>query len=393
MLKPPSTMHRRQGVSLIVARRSLLVCIFSISMLVRGGRISNLYEDQSSSCQFPAIFNFGDSNSDTGSVSAVFGPFRLPYGMAYFHKPSGRLSDGRLIIDFIAERLGLPYLSAYLDSIGTNFKHGANFAASGCTIQPADALMLNRTFNPLTLDVQLSQFQQFKERSSDLYHQGSVKSLDITDRFPRPEDYKRALYTFDIGQNDLHAGIKSMKEEQVKTYIPTIINEFVSVVEKLYQQGARTFWIHNTGPIGCLPFFVKNYPPTPENTDQIGCVKSYNNVAQEFNKNLKDKVSQLQKQLQDTLLVYVDIYSIKYYLISEATTYGFKDPLGQCLGQDGNFSRACENPLEYINWDGIHYTEAANKWIANRLQDGSFSAPNLPLKKSCQAILGSQYFL
>ena len=72
---------------------------------------------------------------------------------------------------------------------------------------------------------------------------------------------------------------------------------------------------------------------------------------------------------------------------------GFKDPLGQCLGQDGNFSRACENPLEYINWDGIHYTEAANKWIANRLQDGSFSAPNLPLKKSCQAILGSQYFL
>lgn len=88
---------------MIVARPSLLVCIFSISMLVRGGRISNLYEDQSSSCQFPAIFNFGDSNSDTGSVSAVFGPFRLPYGMTYFHKPSGRLSDGRLIIDFIGK--------------------------------------------------------------------------------------------------------------------------------------------------------------------------------------------------------------------------------------------------------------------------------------------------
>ncbi|KAL7589880.1 hypothetical protein Lser_V15G41094 [Lactuca serriola] len=374
-----------RGVSWIVAIGSLLVGTFSILMMVRRGRISNLYDAQSSSCQFPAIYNFGDSNSDTGAVSAVFGRVHPPFGMTYFHKPSGRYSDGRLIIDFLAERLGLPYLSAYLDSIGTNFQHGANFAASGSTIQPADALMLNRTFNPLTLNVQLSQFEQFKDRSTDLYREGS----DSKDGFPRPEDYKRALYIFDIGQNDLHAGITSMKEEQVKTYIPTIINEFVSVVEKLYQQGARTFWIHNTGPIGCLPFFVKNYPPTPENTDQIGCVRSYNNVAQEFNKNLKDKVSQLQKQLQDTSFVYVDMYSVKYSLISQANKHGFTDPLGQCIGQDGDFSRGCANPLEYISWDGVHYTEAGNKWIANRLQDGSFSAPKLPLMKACEAFLGS----
>lgn len=107
---------------------------------------------------------------------------------------------------------------------------------------------------------------------------------------------------------------------------------YVLLLQKLYQVGARTFWIHNTGPIGCLPFFVKNYPPTPENTDQIGCVRSYNNVAQEFNKNLKDKVSQLQKQLQDTSFVYVDMYSVKYSLISQANKHGkqnfptFSDP-------------------------------------------------------------------
>ena len=28
---------------------------------------------------------------------------------------------------FSAESLGLPYLSAYLNSVGTNFSHGANF--------------------------------------------------------------------------------------------------------------------------------------------------------------------------------------------------------------------------------------------------------------------------
>lgn len=52
-------------------------------------------------CSFPAIFNFGDSNSDTGGLSAAFGQAPYPNGETYFHVPSGRFSDGRLVIDFI----------------------------------------------------------------------------------------------------------------------------------------------------------------------------------------------------------------------------------------------------------------------------------------------------
>ncbi|KAI7727333.1 hypothetical protein M8C21_027605 [Ambrosia artemisiifolia] len=322
--------------------------------------------------------------------------------MGHQSKQRKGYSDGRLIIDFIAEKLGLPYLSAYVDSIGTNFRHGANFAASGATIQPADALMLNKTFNPLTLDVQLSQFEQFKRRSSELYLEdqlmfilefyvgsGSEKSTEIKDRLPRPEDYTQALYTFDIGQNDLHAGITSMNEEEVMKCIPDIINLLSSTVEKLYQGGARAFWIHNTGPIGCLPFLVKNYPPAPENVDKVGCVESYNKVAQEFNKQLKDRVSTLRTQLQESSLVYVDVYSVKYSLISEANKYGFTDPLGTCLRKDGSGRKACANPLEYISWDGIHYTEAANKWVASHIQDGFASVPKIPLTESCRPVSGS----
>ncbi|XP_071717492.1 GDSL esterase/lipase At5g14450-like [Rutidosis leptorrhynchoides] len=370
---------------LIVTIGSLLLITSSISKFVKQGMISNLVNNNNHhDCQFPAIYNFGDSNSDTGAASAVFSPVLPPYGITYFHKPSGRYSDGRLIIDFIAENLSMPYLSAYVDSIGTNFRHGANFAASGCTIQPADALMLNRTFNPITLDVQLSQFEQFKKRSSDLFNE--VVSSEIKDRLPRSEDYSRALYTFDIGQNDLHAGITSMKEEQVKKYIPSIINQFASVVEKLYQNGARTLWIHNTGPIGCLPVLVKNNPPPRNNTDQIGCVNSYNELAQEFNKQLKEKVLKLRTQFQEASCVYIDIYSLKYSVISEANKYGFVDPLGKCLGQDGDDSKACANPYEYINWDGIHYTEAAKKWVANYIQDGSMCEPKIPLREACRAV-------
>ena len=52
-------------------------------------------------CDFPAIFNFGDSNSDTGGLSAAFGPAPQPNGETFFGAPAGRYSDGRLIIDFI----------------------------------------------------------------------------------------------------------------------------------------------------------------------------------------------------------------------------------------------------------------------------------------------------
>ncbi|KAL8253615.1 hypothetical protein R6Q59_031836 [Mikania micrantha] len=360
-----TNLSRKRG--LMVAIAALLVATYSTFIILKG-KISNLHHQQSSSCEFPAIYNFGDSNSDTGADSAVFGQFISPYGMTYFHKPAGRLSDGRLIIDFIAEKLGLPYLSAYVDSIGTNFRHGANFAVSGATIQPADALMLNKTYNPLTLDVQLSQFEQFKQRSYDLYLE--EKSTEIKSRLPRSEDYTQALYTFDIGQNDINAGITSMKEEEeVKTYIPTMINELSSAIEKLYQGGARKFWIHNTGPIGCLPSSLRDHPPASDNADEIGCVKSYNQVAQEFNKQLKDKVSKLGSHLQESSLVYIDIYSIKYALISEASKYGFVDPLGSCLMDDGNMTKVCANPLEYISWDGTHYTEAANKWVADHFKD------------------------
>lgn len=52
--------------------------------------------------KFPAVFNFGDSNSDTGGLAAgVAFPVRPPNGQTYFLEPSGRFCDGRLIVDFL----------------------------------------------------------------------------------------------------------------------------------------------------------------------------------------------------------------------------------------------------------------------------------------------------
>ncbi|KGN60874.1 hypothetical protein Csa_023459 [Cucumis sativus] len=64
-----------------------------------------------SSYDYPAAFNFGDSNSDTGELTAGKGfSLNLPYGQNYFNTSSGgRFSNGRLIVDFISKFSNTPY--------------------------------------------------------------------------------------------------------------------------------------------------------------------------------------------------------------------------------------------------------------------------------------------
>lgn len=52
---------------------------------------------------YEAIFNFGDSTSDTGNAATDYPTMNKngAYGSTYFKHPSGRMSDGRIIIDFI----------------------------------------------------------------------------------------------------------------------------------------------------------------------------------------------------------------------------------------------------------------------------------------------------
>lgn len=94
-------------------------------------------------------------------------------------------------------------------------------------------------------------------------------------------------------------------------------------LQRLYEEGARTFWIHNMGPIGCLPaaaLYIRN--PKPGFLDHNGCIKNQNAMAARFNALLKARVTKLRVELPRASLVYVDVYSAKYHLITNATYYG-----------------------------------------------------------------------
>ncbi|XP_031260431.1 GDSL esterase/lipase At3g26430-like [Pistacia vera] len=270
-------------------------------------------------CNFPAIFNFGDSNSDTGGLSAAFGQAPSPNGETYFHTPAGRFSDGRLVIDFIAEGLRLPHLSAFLDSVGSNFSHGANFATAGSTIRPQNTTISQIGYSPISLDVQSVQYSDFHRRSSLLSRQGGV----FAELVPKEDYFAQALYTFDIGQNDITSGYKlNMTTDQVKAYIPDVLHQFSIAIKNVYNQGGRSFWIHNTAPLGCLPYVLDRFLVTAAQIDKYGCATPFNQVAQFFNTKLKETVIQLRKGLPLAAITYVDVYSIKYVLITQAQKLG-----------------------------------------------------------------------
>nr|GLL45470.1 GDSL esterase/lipase LIP-4-like [Ipomoea trifida] len=125
-------------------------------------------------------------------------------------------------------------------------------------------------------------------------------------------------------------------------------------------------------PAGCLPRMLAT--STVVDFDEAGCLKPLNEAAQEFNSQLRNLSEHLRAQLMGVTMVYVDMYTIKYDLISNFALYGFENPLMACCGGGGapynanpdiicggtGFS-VCDEDSRYISWDGLHYTDNANQ--------------------------------
>ena len=73
-----------------------------------------------------------------------------------------------------AQALGLPFLSPYLQSIGSDYKHGANYATMASTVLMPNTSLFVTGISPFSLAIQLNQMKQFKTKVEEKVEQGII---------------------------------------------------------------------------------------------------------------------------------------------------------------------------------------------------------------------------
>ncbi|XP_027362565.1 GDSL esterase/lipase At5g08460-like [Abrus precatorius] len=134
------------GSIIVYLITSLLLLSTTVSEFQEPPKDAKLYSDSpstapsSSSSVVPALFVIGDSSVDSGTNNYL-GTFaradHLPYGRDFdTHQPTGRFSNGRIPVDYLALRLGLPFVPSYLGQKGAveDMMHGVNYASAGAGI-------------------------------------------------------------------------------------------------------------------------------------------------------------------------------------------------------------------------------------------------------------------
>ncbi|XP_020238609.1 GDSL esterase/lipase At5g45910 [Cajanus cajan] len=338
---------------------------------------------------YEAIFNFGDSISDTGNDATYYPPMDgdSPYGSTYFKHPSGRMSNGRLIIDFIAEAYGLPMLPAYLNlTKGQDIRQGVNFAFAGATALNMDYFIQKKLIPPSTnisLSVQLDWFKKLKP--------SLCKNKQECDNY-----FRSSLFLVgEIGGNDINALILSYKNiAELREIVPLIIEEIINVTTELIEEGAVEIVVPGNFPIGCnsAVLTIVNSGKKDE-YDQFGCLAAYNDFIKYYNWQLNQAIETLRQKNNHVKIVYFDYYANAKRLFEAPQQYGFSfgkiDTFKACCGKGepynvdvhifcGSFaSTVCSDPSKHINWDGAHLTEAAYRLIAKGIVEGPFASPSL----------------
>ncbi|KAL6850105.1 hypothetical protein ACP4OV_020732 [Aristida adscensionis] len=340
--------------------------------------------------RYDAIFSLGDSFADTGNNPAVFAWYsvfdpvtRPPYGTTFFGRPTGRNSDGRLILDFIAESLGLPYVPPYLGPPfaspspadgGGRFRRGASFAVGAATALDAEF------FHERDIPGGHSKFPLNTSLAVQLEWFRSLKPSLCRTRHECEEFLGRSLFIVgEFGVNDYHFSFESKSVREVRSYVPGVIRAISLAIERLIEHGATNLVVPGAIPSGCSPPVLAMFPGAgpAEYDPRTGCLRAPNELGLHHNALLQAALERLRAKHPHATIVYADFYTPVMEMVQSPHKFGLReDVLTVCCGGPGrnNYNASvfcgdprattCSKPSASLYWDGVHFTEAANRYIA-----------------------------
>ncbi|XP_065851269.1 GDSL esterase/lipase At4g16230-like [Euphorbia lathyris] len=308
------------------------------------------------------LFAFGSSSLDNGNN--IFLPVNAktnyaPYGIDDPKGPNGRFSNGKTVVDVLAEYLKFPNLiPSFSDPTtkGQNIIYGVDFASGGSGILDNTTSTLGKL---ATLNIQMMNFEMFL-----------LPQLEIQLGMRRDKFLRNYMFIMATGVNDFTENyFLNPITQTIETFVTTLIKLYSAHIKNLYRLGGRKFVIMSAYPIGCYP--VQRVSPKQE------CNQTLNNAAILYNSHLKAMVDDLHSQMPGSRLVFVDTYNIIIDLIADPIAQGFKDSKNPCcqimeyMGHKYSpcFKGAavCKDRKAYVFFDGAHTTEAANYYIVSKV--------------------------
>ncbi|XP_027089641.1 GDSL esterase/lipase At5g03980-like [Coffea arabica] len=267
--------------------------------------------------------------------------------MTSFHRPTGRSSNGLLMMDFISRALNLPLLDPYLKRIGV-FNQGVDFAVAGSTALDTSFFQDRNIPVPISNTPLSGQMQWFKDHLKSVCRSPS----DCATRLQRS-----LIMIGEIGGNDYnHAFFNKKSIQEVRTYVPHVVSAIINGVREVVRLRAARVVVPGNFSIGCIPIHLTSFVnPDPEAYDQMGCLR------------------ELKRDNPNMVVVYADYYGALESVLTRAPFLAFdrgsflksRCGIGGIYNYDGRWMcgtpgvPVCRGPEKYIYWDGIHMTQKA----------------------------------
>ncbi|KAK6938486.1 GDSL lipase/esterase [Dillenia turbinata] len=292
------------------------------------------------------MFVFGGSLIDNGNNNVLPTSAKgnyPPYGIDFPLGPTGRLTNGKNVIDLLGDHLRLTLLPPFTDPAtkGDKILHGVDYASAASGILD-DTGSVAGTVIPLS-----QQIRNFEG----------------------------------VTLPDLEAQTGCTSNQLLPYYIVMV-----------YSLGGRKFVLLGIIPLGCIPAVLRSQP-----TGQ--CSQIRNHAAQLFNDRLRQLVDIARFQLPGSLFVFVNSYQIIINIINNPSIYGFSDATDPCcevptMNEGGNGisckrdGQVCGNRNAYVFFDGLHPTEAVNVMLADRAFSSPLISEVYPINVNLLAFLG-----
>jgi len=299
---------------------------------------------------FSSIYVLGDSLSDQGNLfqatsELTNGAVGLPDAKHYYQ---GRFANGENYVDLLAKKLDL-VVEPTISGGGSNFAYGGSRTD------------YNRVASDLGLP-ELPPGEYYYPWSLNLQREAFV-GRNIND----PE----ALYVLWAGANDVADITFYVLTHRLAVDDPMVQDMIDYVAEGLKQSvlafigeddGARDILFAKIPDLGTVPL-TKQYGPV--------AAQAATALAEKLNAAIDVAIVETLEKHPNVNIMVFDSFSVFRQIIATPSAYGFENVSDACYSgyvlpvENEDDVTECENPEDYLFWDGEHPTTAAHQVVAS----------------------------